>query len=127
LRIAVVAADERKAIMRELETLLKDKYGISISTEYGIIVGDNDKIKVQITPPNGMHSPHRTTWRLRMHPSASFEAWGRDNIAICEEFDNINLMLEYLSDAIRIYDMLFSNLTASYQTVSRMLRNTHRF
>lgn len=113
--------------MSNLEAVLKDKYNIDTSVEYGVIGGDNGFIKVQITPPSGDSHPYRTTWRLRMHPSASFENWGCHPIAICEEFSNEGLMIEYLSDVGAVYNVLFSHLTDSYKTVARMLRNTHRF
>jgi hypothetical protein len=113
--------------MNDIRDVLKNKYELDIDVEYGIIIGDNGNVKIQITPPSGTQTPYRTTWRLRMHPSASFETWACNHVAICEEFAAVDLMIEYLSDVATIYNLLFVHLADSYKTVARMLKNTHRF
>lgn len=108
--------------MPEIRDILKEKYNIDTSVEYGIIIGDSGCIKVQITPPSGTQHPYRTTWRLRMHPSASFESWGNNPAAICEEFDNANLVAEYLSNTTAIYKVLFAYLSDSHKIAIRPKR-----
>jgi hypothetical protein len=104
--------------MIKVRDILKEKYDIKTSVEYGIINGDNGYIKIQITPPSGEPSPCRTTWRLRMHPSESFECWGSPS-AICEEFDDEHMMAEYLSDVTNIYKTLFQHLSHDHKAVKR--------
>ena len=102
--------------MIQVQSLLNEKYNISTSIEHGIINGDNGYVKIQITPPSGAQPPCRTTWRLRMHPSESFERWGLP-VAICEEFDNEQMVVEYLSDVISVYKTLFQHLSREHKKV----------
>jgi hypothetical protein len=102
--------------MSEIQSLLNENYGIVTNTEYGIINGDSGYIKIQITPPSGEQHPCRTTWRLRMHPSESFERWGLPS-AICEEFEDIQLMAAYLSNTTDVYKILFQHLSHDHKKV----------
>jgi hypothetical protein len=103
-------------MIHEIQRLLNEKYNISTTVEYGIINGDNGYIKIQITPPIGAQPPYRTTWRLRMHPSESFEGWGSP-AAICEEFDDEHMMAEYLSNVTDVYKTLFQHLSHDHKKV----------
>ena len=102
--------------MLQIQSVLDKKYNISTVVKQGIINGDNGYIKIQITPPSGEPLPCRTTWRLRMHPSESFEYWGSP-AAICEEFDDEYMMVEYLSNAIDVYKTLFRQLSHDHKKV----------
>lgn len=110
--------------MTKTQELLREKYDIVTNIEHGIINGDNGYIKIQITPPSGEPSPCRTNWRLRMHPSESFECWSKP-VAICEEFDNEQLMAEYLTNVTNIYRILFHYLSHDHKKVKKE-RDRHR-
>ena len=102
--------------MSEIKNVLIDKYNIVTAVKYGMIIGDNGFIKVQVEQPcaNPNCREEQKKWLLRMAPSESFDRWSV-SAAICKRFETSEQMVVYLSNTTEVYKALFEKLSSDYK------------
>ena len=102
--------------MDKVRDVLKEKYNIDTSVKYGMIIGDNGLIKIQIEPPrpNCDSVDEHSKWLLRMAPSASFDRWSV-SAAISERFNGTNQIVERLCHTADVYRKMFAQLSNDYK------------
>ena len=102
--------------MELIKIMLKNRYNLAADNKYGMLVGDNGLIKVQVEPPrtNCLPTDEHSKWLLRMAPSESFDRWSV-SAAITERFDAPEQIVSYLSNAADVYKMLLKKLSEDYK------------